>query len=177
MAGRRARGRSARSATCSENAPAPAELRVRDHLGFRARQKGVAARDAGGAVARAMAEAASADRAGQVIGTLSKGLRQRVGLADVLLGDPPLLVLDEPTSGMDPGADGRAARARLVALGKTRALLVSSHAVAELEPLAARVAVLRDGELVADATPAALCAETKRERLDAAVKVLLEGKS
>jgi len=109
---------------------------------------------------------------GQRIATLSKGFRQRVGLADALLGDPPLVILDEPTSGMDP-IQVRQLREHLAAAAPGRAVLVSSHAVADLEPLATRVAVLRAGELVAHDTPDALCRRAGVERLEAAVVALL----
>jgi ABC-2 type transport system ATP-binding protein len=135
-----------------EHAPAPAELSVREHLTLRARLKGVD--DAG--VTRAMAAAAIADHAGRRIATLSKGYRQRVGLADALLGEPALLVLDEPTSGMDP-IQARELRDQLARAAEQRAVLVSSHAVAELEAMATRIAVLRDGELVAVGTRRELC--------------------
>jgi len=152
-----------------EHAPAPAELTVREHLTTRARLKG----RAGDAVATAMRAAAIEEVASQRIGTLSKGFRQRVGLADALLGDPPLLVLDEPTSGMDP-IQTRELRTQLIDAAKQRAVLVSSHAVADLEAMAVRVAVLREGSLVACDTPRALCEQTKVERLDDAVMKLLE---
>jgi ABC-2 type transport system ATP-binding protein len=151
-----------------EHAPAPGELTVRDHLRLRARQKRLAL----DAVARAAATVAITDRLDDRIATLSKGYRQRVGLADALLGDPPLLVLDEPTSGMDP-IQTKELRDHLISAAKQRAVLVSSHAVADLEALAARVAVLRDGALVACDTPAALCARTKQSRLEDAVVALL----
>ncbi|HEY5924040.1 MAG TPA: ABC transporter ATP-binding protein [Kofleriaceae bacterium] len=153
-----------------EHAPAPAELTVRDHLATRARLKGVRDRDA---VDKVMKAAAITSEAHRRIGTLSKGFRQRVGLADALLGEPPLLVLDEPTSGMDP-IQTKELRAHLVEAAKQRAVLVSSHAVADLEGLAARIAVLRDGVLVAVDTPEALIAQTKTAKLDEAVVQLLE---
>lgn len=152
-----------------EHAPAPAELTVRAHLMSRARLKGVRGE---AAVLAAMRAAAVEDEADRRIGTLSKGFRQRVGLADALLGEPPLLVLDEPTSGMDP-IQTKELREHLIAAAKQRAVLVSSHAVADLEGLAARIAVLRDGELVANATPAELCAQTETTKLDDAVVALL----
>jgi ABC-2 type transport system ATP-binding protein len=155
-----------------EHAPAPPELTVKAHLESRARLKRVP-RDA---VASAMAAADIVDRAGQLIGTLSKGYRQRVGLADALLGDPPLLILDEPTSGMDP-IQTRELRERLIGAAKERAVLVSSHAVADLEGLAARICVLRDGEVVADAAPGVLMERANVDRLEDAVVKLLEAEA
>ncbi len=152
-----------------EHAPAPAELTVRDHLTTRARLKGCARE----AVDLAMHAAAITDEGARRIGTLSKGFRQRVGLADALLGEPPLLVLDEPTSGMDP-IQTKELRAHLIAAAKQRAVLVSSHAVADLEGLAARIAVLRDGKLVAVDTPENLVRTTGTAKLDEAVVSLLE---
>jgi gliding motility-associated transport system ATP-binding protein len=149
-----------------EHAPAPPELTVREHLTLRARQKRT--RD----ISRAMAAAGVTAEAGRRIGTLSKGFRQRVGLADALLGEPPLLVLDEPTSGMDP-IQTRELRDHLVEAAKQRAVLVSSHAVADLELLASRVAVLKDGVLVALDTPAALRERTGAARLEEAVVALI----
>lgn len=151
-----------------EHAPAPVEMTVRDHLRLRARQKGQGAE----AVARVVATTAIGGELGTRIGTLSKGFRQRVGLADALLGEPPLLVLDEPTSGMDP-IQTRELREHLQRAARDRAVLVSSHAVADLEPLASRVAVMRAGELIAVDAPAALCARTGARRLEDAVVALL----
>jgi ABC-2 type transport system ATP-binding protein len=150
MAGQRSRAQ-ARLGYLPEHAPAPPELTVRDHLRSRARLKGCGA----DAVDRAMAQVAVASEAGRRIATLSKGYRQRVGLADALLGEPPLLVLDEPTSGMDPIQTAEL-REYLIVASRERAVLVSSHAVSDLEALATRVAVLRDGKLIACDTPAAL---------------------
>jgi ABC-2 type transport system ATP-binding protein len=163
-----------------EHAPAPGELTVREHLYLRARQKRAGAAAAGAkpraaadaAVDRAIALAGLDDTARQTIATLSKGFRQRVGLADALLGDPPLVILDEPTSGMDP-IQVMQLRDHLIAAARDRAVLVSSHAVSDLEALASRVAVLRAGELVACDAPAALCRRAGVDRLDAAVVALL----
>ena len=167
MAGDRIRAQ-ARLGYLPEHAPAPSELTVRDHLYLRARQKRVAA----AGLDRAIDLAGLGDTTRQRIATLSKGFRQRVGLADALLGDPPLMILDEPTSGMDP-IQVIQLRSHLVAAARDRAVLVSSHAVADLEPLATRVAVLRDGCLIAIDTPSALCARAGVDRLEAAVVALL----
>jgi ABC-2 type transport system ATP-binding protein len=173
--GERARAQ-ARVGYLPEHAPAPGELTVRDHLTTRARLKrvGRTSGEARDAVDVAMRAADIVGEGHRRIGTLSKGFRQRVGLADALLGEPPLLVLDEPTSGMDP-IQTKELRAHLIAAAKQRAVLVSSHAVADLEGLAARIAVLRDGALVAIDTPDALIAQTGTSKLDEAVVKLLEG--
>src|SRR5215831_1283780 len=143
MARQRARAQ-ARLGYLPEHAPAPGELTVRDHLSLRARQKRVAGARAAvdAAIDRAVALAGLGDTVRQPIATLSKGFRQRVGLADALLGDPPLVILDEPTSGMDP-IQVVQLRDHLIAAARDRAVLVSSHAVSDLEALASRVAVLR----------------------------------
>jgi ABC-2 type transport system ATP-binding protein len=155
-----------------EHAPAPVEPIVRDHLYLRARLKGC--RDPAAAVARAAKAAAIESELERTIGTLSKGYRQRVGLADALLGEPPLLVLDEPTSGLDPlqVTEMREHIAAIVSESR-RAALVSSHAVSDLEPLATRVAVLREGVLVAFDTPAKMREKAGAERLETAVVKLL----
>ena len=147
-----------------EHAPAPPELSVRDHLMLRAHLKRVPE----DAVGRAMTAAAVGEVAAQRIGTLSKGFRQRVGLADALLGEPPLLVLDEPTSGMDP-IQVRELREHLIGAAKERAVLVSSHAVADLEAIATRVAVIKDGKLACCGTPEEVCEKAGKKQLDDAV--------
>jgi ABC-2 type transport system ATP-binding protein len=94
------------------------------------------------------------------IGTLSRGTRQRVGLAVALVGDPPALLLDEPTAGMDPtqGADMR----RLIReLGARHAVFVSSHALADVETLCDRVIVLHHGRVLAEGAPGFLAARLR----------------
>jgi len=169
MAARRAHAQ-ARIGYLPEHAPAPLELTVREHLRFRARLKGTTDLS----VDQAMNEADIVTEAERPIGALSKGFRQRVGLADALLGAPPLLILDEPTSGMDP-IQTRQLCKKLIEAANHRgcAVLVSSHAVADLEPLAVRVVVLAKGTVIADGTPEALCERAKQSRLEAAVLALL----
>jgi len=133
-----------------EHAPVPPELTVREHLMLRARLK--RAPRPTEAVDAAMTAAAVASEADRRIGTLSKGYRQRTGLADALLGDPPLLVLDEPTSGMDPDQT-RELCAHLASIAKTRAVLVASHAVSELSPISSRIGTLSTSSTLAISSP------------------------
>ena len=124
------------------------------------------------------------DRADDLAGKLSKGLKQRVAIARALLHEPPVLLLDEPTSGLDP-ASARHMRDLILALrSEGRAVLVSTHNLAEAEELADRIAVLKT-ELLALDTPSALRRrrggsrvviefEGSRERLDLAVNDVSE---
>jgi len=137
------------------------EMTVAGLLDFAAGMKdvgGTRARRA--AVEDALERAALAEVAARRIGTLSKGARQRLGLALALVGDPPALLLDEPTAGLDPeqSADMR----RLIrALGTERAVLVSSHALAEVEALCDRVVILHRGRVLSADTPARLAARLR----------------
>jgi ABC-2 type transport system ATP-binding protein len=149
------RGAQARLGYLPESAPLPPEMRVGAYLRFRARLKGGSARGARATVAAALGRAAIEDVEGRVIGTLSKGYRQRVGLADALLGDPPVLILDEPQSGLDP-VQVRELRAVLAGLSENRTVVIASHAVAELEAMAARLVVIAGGRVIATGTPAEL---------------------
>jgi ABC-2 type transport system ATP-binding protein len=91
------------------------------------------------------------------IGKLSKGYRQRVSMAQAILHDPEVLILDEPTSGLDPNQI-RGVRQLIRDLGKTKTVLVSTHILQEVEPVADRVLFLHEGELVFDGTPPELLA-------------------
>ena len=82
----------------------------------------------------------------RLLGTLSKGYRQRVGLADAMIHDPQLLILDEPTDGLDPGQKADTL-AMLRDLGKTHTIMLSSHLLTEVETLVQRVLILRRGHL------------------------------
>jgi ABC-2 type transport system ATP-binding protein len=156
-----------------EVVPGPPELVVERYLALRAGIKGLGARDRADAVERVLQSAELGEVRRRLIGTLSKGYRQRVGLAEALLADPPLLVLDEPGSGLDPLAV-RGLRELVRSAAERRAVLLSSHALGELEALADRVAVMYGGRLIAEGTPAALCERGGKGQLEDAVLALFE---
>ncbi len=148
-----------------ESAPLYTEMRVREYLGFRAAVKKVARGERKTAVERAMSLAVVTEMADTVIGHLSKGYRQRVGLADALVANPPLLILDEPTAGLDPNQI-REVRRLIRDLGESHTILLSTHILSEVEATCDRAIVIDRGRLVAEGTIAELRA---RRRADGGV--------
>ncbi len=132
-----------------EAVPLPPEMRVVEYLRFRAELKRVPRRARRGRVDDAMAKASVLDVANQVIGHLSKGYRQRVGLADALVAEPPIVVLDEPTAGLDPNQI-REVRQLVRELGREHAVVLSTHILSEVEACATRVLLLHRGRVVAE---------------------------
>jgi ABC-2 type transport system ATP-binding protein len=144
-----------------ENNPLYPEMRVREYLGFRAELKGVPRRARRGRIAECIELCGVGAVADQIVGTLSKGYRQRVGLADALLGDPDVLILDEPTIGLDPN-QVRETRGLISSLGERHTVLISTHILAEAEAICERVLIIDRGRIVADDTPRALSDKTLR---------------
>jgi ABC-2 type transport system ATP-binding protein len=134
-----------------EAVPLYPEMRVAEYLAFRAELKRVPRRDRAGFVDDAMQKANVDDVANVLIGSLSKGYRQRVGLADALVARPPLLILDEPTAGLDPNQI-REVRDVIRDLGKEHTVLLSTHILSEVEASCSRVVVIAKGKLVAEGT-------------------------
>lgn len=135
-----------------EMAPLYPEMRVREYLAFRAELKGVARRDRADAIDRSVKDAGLEGRESTLIRELSKGYRQRVGLADALVANPPLLILDEPTAGLDPNQirEVRGLIARLA--DRKQTILVSTHILSEVEAMCSRVVVIARGKVVAEGT-------------------------
>ncbi|MBK8482254.1 MAG: ATP-binding cassette domain-containing protein [Proteobacteria bacterium] len=138
-----------------EHAPLYPELRVREQLAYRARLGGLRGRRVRAEVERVIERCGlrAVDR--RVIGQLSRGYRQRVGLAQALLGAPPLLVLDEPTAGLDPN-QLEAVRELIRSLAGTQAVLLSSHLLAEVEAICSELVLIDHGVVVAQGALAAL---------------------
>ncbi len=132
-----------------EHVPLYHELRAREHLTFRARIKGVRRRGRAAEIDRVAERTGIAHVLDTPVGQLSRGYRQRVGIADALLGAPAVVILDEPTVGLDPN-QLREVRALLRELGGAHTLVFSSHILAEVEMLCDRVVILAHGQVVAD---------------------------
>jgi len=141
-----------------ESYPVHPEMRVDEFLSFRAEIKGVR-RDRKKAVARAMELADVADVSRRLVGELSKGYKQRVGLADAVVASPPLLILDEPTEGLDPNQILRF-REVIRALGKEHTVFLSTHILSEVEAVCSHVIIIHQGRIATtgslDAVRAAL---------------------
>jgi ABC-2 type transport system ATP-binding protein len=129
-----------------ENVPLYPEMRVEEYLSFRAKLKGVDRYQRPQRVAQCMERCRVREVQRRLVGTLSKGYRQRVGLADALLNDPPILILDEPTDGLDPGQK-QETLGMLRELGHNHTIMLSSHMLTEVESIAQRVIILRRGHL------------------------------
>lgn len=145
-----------------ESAPLYLEMRVREYLAFRAAVKKVPRAERKQAVDRAMSLAVVTEMADTVIGHLSKGYRQRVGLADALVANPPLLILDEPTAGLDPNQI-REVRRLIRELGESHTILLSTHILSEVESTCDRAIVIDRGRLVAEGTIDELRARRRAE--------------
>jgi ABC-2 type transport system ATP-binding protein len=138
-----------------ENVALYTEMRVREYLGYRARLEGLSSSEAKEAIGVALDRCLLTDVRNQIIGTLSKGYRQRVGLATAILHRPSVLVLDEPTVGLDP-KQIIAIRELIRQLGRERTLLLSTHILPEVELLCDRVIIIDRGQIVAEGTPQSL---------------------
>ncbi|MBY0564639.1 MAG: ABC transporter ATP-binding protein [Hyphomonadaceae bacterium] len=138
-----------------EGAPLYGEMTPWSFLRFVAEARGMTLTAARHAVRRAAQDARLGDSIDRPIDTLSKGYRRRVGLAAALLHDPMLLILDEPTDGLDPN-QRHAVRDLIRKLGEERGLIISTHSLEEVEAVCTRAIVIDQGRIVADATPQAL---------------------
>jgi ABC-2 type transport system ATP-binding protein len=132
-----------------ENPPGNSEARIDEYLAFRAALKGVSRRDRRAEVDRCLEACQLTNVRRRLIGRLSQGFRRRVGLADALIARPKVLILDEPTIGLDP-LQVRHTRELLSDMARDTAILLSTHLLAEAEGLCERVLVLLRGRLVSD---------------------------
>jgi len=143
-----------------ENVPLYGEMRVREYLNFRAQIKGVTGGDVRRRVGDVLDTCGLTSVRRKMIKTLSKGYRQRVGLADALVHDPRLLILDEPTNGLDP-TQIRQIRELIRRLGEQHTVMLSTHILSEVEMIAGRVIIIDEGQIKANDTPANLIEEMR----------------
>ena len=151
-----------------ESVPLYKDLTVRRFLRFAASSKGVEAKRMNAEVSRVISACGLEKNADRIIGNLSKGFRQRVGLAQALLNDPSVLILDEPTIGLDP-AHIIEIRRLIQDLRGDRTILLSSHILPEVAQLCQRVIIINKGEIVATDSPANLTSQLQKT-----VKIVLE---
>ena len=152
-----------------ENVPLYTDLRVDEFLSFRAKLKGVKGKRVKERVERVKELCNLQDVSRKIIGNLSKGYRQRVALADAMVHDPELLILDEPTIGLDPHQI-RSVRELIKDLGKQHTILLSTHILSEVEATCNRVLIINRGRIEASDSPENL---TKMVRSGACVNLEL----
>lgn len=138
-----------------EHLPVYPDMRVAEYLDFAAALKRISRAARPAAIRRVLSLTDLGDRRLDRIGTLSRGLRQRTGVAQALLGKPRLLILDEPTNGLDPGQTAQM-RDLIRALAGEATVILSTHIMQEVEAVCERVLVLHNGKLVLDQHLAAL---------------------
>ena len=131
-----------------ENNPLYPEMRVREYLKFRARLKGLGWKKSRERVTTVMEQCGLTDVGRRIIGQLSKGYKQRVGLADALVHEPDLIILDEPTIGLDPNQI-RSVRQLIKSLAEKHTVLISTHILPEAEMMCSRMLIMYDGKILA----------------------------
>ncbi|MCC6728601.1 MAG: ABC transporter ATP-binding protein [Chthonomonadales bacterium] len=146
-----------------EQVPLYGDLSVRDYLGFCAGLRGVARRRIGERVDAVMQSTRVAEYADALILKLSKGFRQRVGIAQALVHEPELLILDEPTVGLDPRQIVEV-RELIRGLRGSHTVILSTHILPEVQMLCDRIVIINEGRVAATDTPDALMARLRRSR-------------
>ena len=145
-----------------ESAPSYRAMTVRDYLKFIAEIRGKGEAE----VAEALTLAKLSDKAGQTIETLSKGYRQRTAFAAAIIHDPKVLIMDEPTDGLDPNQKFTVREMIKDMAKKGKAIIISTHILEEVDAVCSKVVVIADGEVKFDGTPAELKAKDPSGKLD-----------
>jgi ABC-2 type transport system ATP-binding protein len=143
-----------------EGAPAYGDMTPRQFLHFIARVRGFSGAAAKAKAAEAAAKTELEPVLEQPIDTLSKGFKRRVGLAQAILHDPPTLVMDEPTDGLDPNQK-HSVRKLIQAMAKEKAIIISTHLLEEVDAVCTRAVIIDKGRIVADGTPQSLLARSR----------------
>ena len=141
------------------------DMTVTGFLTFCGKVRGFAGRELARRVAHAVELTRLDDVLLQPVETLSKGFKRRVGLAQALLHDPPVLVLDEPTDGLDPNQKHEV-RTLIARMAPEKAIVISTHILEEVDAVCSRAIIIAAGRVVADATPAELQSQHPSGKLD-----------
>ena len=149
-----------------ESAPSYKAMKVREYLAFVAEVRGLSGRARRTAVSEVIVRAKLEKVAGQTIETLSKGYRQRTAFAAAILHDPKVLIMDEPTDGLDPNQKQTVRQMIRDMAGEGKAIIISTHILEEVDAVCTRVIVIADGEKKFDGTPAELKAKDPSGKLD-----------
>ena len=152
-----------------EGAPAYADMSVAAFLSFIAAMHGMTKAQANARLAELVDRVDLADVWNQRIDSLSKGFKRRVGIAQALLHDPEILIMDEPTDGLDPNQKHEVRRL-IAEMAPDKAIIISTHILEEVDAVCSRAMIIAHGKLLADGTPASLEA---RSRLHNAVRLVL----
>jgi ABC-2 type transport system ATP-binding protein len=148
-----------------EGAPTYPEMTVGSFLGFCAKVRGYGGKQLSERIDRAVGLTRLDGVMLQPVETLSKGFKRRVGLAQALLHDPPVLVLDEPTDGLDPNQKHEV-RTLIAQMAPHKAIVISTHILEEVDAVCSRAIIIAAGRVVADATPAELTSRHPSGKLD-----------
>jgi ABC-2 type transport system ATP-binding protein len=132
-----------------ENVPLYPEMRVIEYLRYRSRLKDVPRSLRRRAIGEVISRCQLGEVENRIIGQLSRGFRQRVGLAEAMVHDPPILILDEPTAGLDP-LQIREVRSLIRELGQRHTILLSTHILSEVEAVCSRVIIIARGRIALD---------------------------
>jgi ABC-2 type transport system ATP-binding protein len=152
-----------------ENTPLYTEMLVLEYLEFVGKMRGLSGAALQARLRKVVEETSLGDVIGKSIGELSKGFRQRVGLAQALIHEPPVLILDEPMSGLDPN-QAVEIRELIREIGRERTVILSTHNLSEVRVTCGRVLIISQGQLVADDTPEELAARAGKPRFIATLR-------
>jgi len=154
-----------------EGAPAYPDMTPKQFLQFIATIRGLKDDAASKAIDIAIARTGLQGVLDQRIETLSKGFKRRVGLAQAILHDPPVLIMDEPTDGLDPNQK-LAVRSLIKSMSANKAIIISTHILEEVDAVCTRAVIIDKGRIVADGTPAELLAKSPTRRLEDVFRAL-----
>jgi ABC-2 type transport system ATP-binding protein len=147
-----------------ENAPLYEDMTVWEYLGFTGKMQGIEKNDLNEKISSVLEKCGLRDKQDIEIAILSKGYRQRVGIAQALIHDPKIVILDEPTTGLDP-SQRIEIRDLIKEIGKSKTVILSSHVLSEVQATCSRILIINKGKIVADDTSEGLEKKNKNQSM------------